>query len=73
MNEVKPNGAVRCIAVCIGICGPGCIACFGDGPIFVADTATGGAALASGMGAGAKQNKEELDMKEVEPTLKAFI
>lgn len=54
MNKVGTNGAVKCIAVCIGVCGPGCIACFGDGPVFVADTATGGSALMSGMGAGAK-------------------
>lgn len=53
MNIVGTKGVAKCAAVCIGICGPGCIACFGDGPIFVADTATGGSALMSGMGAGA--------------------
>lgn len=53
MNNVVANGIAKCATVCIGVCGAGCIACFGDGPIFVADTATGGASLMSGMGAGA--------------------
>jgi hypothetical protein len=53
MNEVQPRGFWKCAFVCIGVCGPGCFGCFGDGPIFVADTATGGGAFMSGMGAGA--------------------
>ena len=51
MNKVGTNGAVKCIAVCIGVCGPGCIACFGDGPVIIADVASGGTVLASGSAA----------------------
>lgn len=53
MNEVQPRGFLKCIFTCIGMCEPGCFACFGDGPVFAADTATGGVALMSGMGTGA--------------------
>ncbi len=52
MNAV-PYGVGTCAIACISICGTGCLSCFIDGPIFVADTATGGAALASGLTAGA--------------------
>lgn len=47
------KGFWKCVVGCVGICGSGCLYCLWDGPIFVADTATGGTALASGLSAGA--------------------
>lgn len=52
MNEVQPQGAGTCAAACAGICLAGCAICLADGPIFIADTATGGTSLASGTAAG---------------------
>ena len=53
MQKMAAMGVWRCLLACTGICGSGCTACLVDGPIFIADTATGGTALASGAAAGA--------------------
>jgi hypothetical protein len=53
MHKMATKGIWRCLVACVGICGAGCSACLLDGPIFIADTATGGASLASGAAAGA--------------------
>lgn len=39
------------IVVCIAFCGAGCLACIGDGPVIIADVASGGTVLASGSAA----------------------
>lgn len=41
MKEVQPNGVVFCVA----FCGAGCLACLSDGPIIIADMASGGTVL----------------------------
>lgn len=53
MSEVSTQGIPICIAGCTSICLAGCSICLADGPIFIADTATGGVSLASGAGAAA--------------------
>lgn len=42
MKEVEPKGIVLCIA----FCGAGCLACLSDGPVIIADVASGGTVLA---------------------------
>lgn len=54
MHKASTKGFWKCLAACTAVCGAGCLACLLDGPIFIADTATGGAALASGSSAGLK-------------------
>ena len=44
MHKASTKGFWKCLAACTAVCGP----------IFIADTATGGAALASGSSAGLK-------------------
>ena len=53
VGEVSTQGVPTCIVGCTSSCLAGCAICLADGPIFIADTATGGASLASGAGAGA--------------------
>lgn len=53
MNTVQPAGFWLCLVACTTVCASGCFNCVWDGPIFIADTATGGTSLASGAGAGA--------------------
>lgn len=53
MDVVRPTGVWTCVVACSAVCGSGCFYCLADGAIFIADTATGGTALASGLGAGA--------------------
>ncbi len=40
------KGFWKCVVGCTDICGSDCLYCLWDGPIFVADIATGGTALA---------------------------
>ena len=54
MHKASTKGFWKCLAACTAVCGAGCLACLLDGPIFIADTATGGAALATGSSAGLK-------------------
>jgi hypothetical protein len=45
MHEVSPQGTPLCIAVC----GFGCLVCLTDGPLVVADAASGGTVWEAGM------------------------
>lgn len=53
MNDISNESVTICAVACATICLAGCNLCLLDGPIFIADTATGGASFASGAGAGA--------------------
>lgn len=44
MNEIVTSN----IVVCIAFCGAGCLACISDGPVIIADVASGGTVLAQG-------------------------
>lgn len=52
MNQVQPMGFWKCLVACTSICAAGCSGCLIDGPMFIADSATGGVSLASGASAG---------------------
>lgn len=47
MKEV----GTRNVVVCIAFCGAGCLACLSDGPVIIADIASGGTVLAQGSAA----------------------
>lgn len=49
---MKKAGIGKCALVCGSVCGTGCSGCFLDGPVFVADAATGGTSAATGAATG---------------------
>lgn len=53
MNDAQPTGIWKCVAVCGSVCAAGCWTCVGDGPVVIADAATGGPAFATGSAKGA--------------------